>query len=77
MVTPTRIEPVTPTPTLPHQGGGNQRGRGPEATLEDPTKSAQLTADLQRQLAECRAERDAAAKDRDPLYTPSPSMGDG
>ena len=58
MVTPTRIEPVTPTPTLPHQGGGNQRGRGPEATLEDPTKSAQLIADLQCQLAECAAERD-------------------
>jgi hypothetical protein len=24
-VTPTRIELLTPTPTLPHQGGGNQR----------------------------------------------------
>jgi len=77
MVTPTGIEPLTPTPALPHQGGGNQRRGGLEARPEDPTKSAQLTADLQRQLAECRAERDAAAKDRDPLYTPSPSMGDG
>ena len=53
-VTPTRIEPLTPTHTLPHRGGR------PEATTtEDPADSKQLIADLQRQLAECRAERDA------------------
>jgi len=60
MVTPTGIEPLTPTPALPHQGGGNQRGGGLEATPEDPTDPAQLIADLQCQLAECSAERDQA-----------------
>jgi GAF domain-containing protein/DNA-binding response OmpR family regulator len=35
------------------------RGRGPKATAADPADPAQLIADLQRQLAECRAERDA------------------
>ena len=130
-VTPTRIGPVTPAPTLPHQGGGpkappgdaeksaqpllrgtsavrgrpitpspsrgegwgggdrstsgggdaedrsmvkkapsaaagegtrnSHRGGGPKATTtEDPADPAQLIADLQRQLAECRAERDEA-----------------
>jgi len=53
-------EPLTPTPTLPHQGGGNQRRGGLEATLDDPTDPAQLIADLQRQLAECSAQRDQA-----------------
>jgi very-short-patch-repair endonuclease len=53
-VAPTGIDPVTPTRTLPHQGGG------PEATLEDPADSEQRIADLQRQLAECRAARDEA-----------------
>src|SRR6516165_10841856 len=39
----------------PHRGGG------PKATTtEDPADPAQLIADLQRQLAECRAERDKA-----------------
>ena len=65
-VTPTRIESVTPTPALPHRGGGNprtlpNRGAGIRATTtEDPADSEQLIADLQRQLAECRAERDEA-----------------
>jgi hypothetical protein len=31
-----------------------------QATLEDPADSKQLMADLQRQLAECRAARDEA-----------------
>jgi hypothetical protein len=56
MVTPTRVVPVTPTPTLPLQGGGDQRRRGLEATPEDPADPAQLIANLQ--LAECRAEFD-------------------
>jgi very-short-patch-repair endonuclease len=62
-VAPTRNEPVTPTHThtLPRRGGGHQRRGGPEATTTaDPADPAQLIADLQRQLAECRAERDAA-----------------
>src|SRR5262249_1052786 len=45
---------ATPTPTLPHRGGGL------EATTTNPADPAQLIADLQRRLAECRAERDAA-----------------
>jgi very-short-patch-repair endonuclease len=66
---PTGIESVTPTPTLPHQGGGSERtlshrGGGPEATLEAPADPAQRIADLQRQLGECRAERDAALDQR-------------
>ena len=59
-VIPTRIEPGTPTPTLPHRGGGDQRRGELEATPDDPTEPAQLIADLRRQLAECRAERDEA-----------------
>ena len=58
-VTPTRVVPVTPTPTLPHDGGGNQRSGGLEATPDDPADPAQPIADLQRQLDECRAQRDA------------------
>ena len=54
-VTPTRIEPVTPTHTLPHQGGGPE-----PTTTEDPADPEQHIADLQRQLAECRAGRDEA-----------------
>jgi len=52
-VTRTDVEPLTPTPTLPHHGGGS------ESTPEDPADPAQLIADLRRQLAACRAERDA------------------
>ena len=52
MVTPTGIEPLTPTPALPHDGGGSQRRGGLEATPDDPTDPAQLIADLQCQLAE-------------------------
>jgi len=37
----------------PHRGGG------PKAATTDPADPAQLIADLQRQLAECGAERDA------------------
>src|SRR5215468_11681049 len=37
-VTPTRMDPLTPTHTLPHHGGG------PEATLENPAGSEQLIA---------------------------------
>ena len=59
-LTPTRIEPLTSTPALPHQKGGGQRGGGPKATTADPADPAQLIADLQRQLAECSAERDQA-----------------
>jgi hypothetical protein len=50
----------------PSAGAGERvrnlrRGRGPEATTpEDPADPAQLIADLQRQLAECSAERDQA-----------------
>jgi hypothetical protein len=47
-------QPGTPTHTLPHRGGGR------DAALEDPADPAQLITDLQRQLAECRAERDEA-----------------
>jgi len=69
MVTPTGIEPLTPTPTLPHQGGGNQRaiphrGRHPKApATEAPADSQQTLAELQRQLDECRTE--LAARDSD------------
>ena len=38
----------------PHRGGG------PKATTTDPADPVQLIADLQGQLAECRAERDQA-----------------
>ena len=38
----------------------SRRGEGPKATTTDPADPAQLIADLQRQLAECGAERDAA-----------------
>ena len=46
---------ATPTPTLPHRGGGLKA-----TTMEVSADCQQLIADLQRQLAECRAERDAA-----------------
>ena len=60
-VTRTRVEPVTPTPTLPIKGEGIKEGEGRKATTtEAPADSVQLVADLQRQLAECRAERDEA-----------------
>ena len=36
-----------------------RRGGGPKAATTDPADPAQLIADLQGQLAECRAERDA------------------
>jgi hypothetical protein len=72
-LTPTRIEPLTPTPTLPLEGGGNQRRGGLEATPEDPADPAQLTADLQRQLAECGAERDQAREYQTATrFTPPP-----
>jgi very-short-patch-repair endonuclease len=54
------LQQVTPTPTLPHRGGGGQRGGGPQATTADPADPAQLIADLQRQPAECIAEHDEA-----------------
>jgi len=54
-VIPTRIEPGTPTHTLPHRGGGRKA-----TTTKDLAASEQLIADLQRQLAESRAERDEA-----------------
>jgi very-short-patch-repair endonuclease len=54
------LQQLTPTPTLPHQGGGNQRRGELEARPEDPTDPAQRLPDLQGQLAECSAERDAA-----------------
>src|SRR6516225_4287187 len=38
-----------------HRGGGRKA-----TTTTDPADPAQLIADLQRQLAECRAERDEA-----------------
>jgi very-short-patch-repair endonuclease len=58
-VTPTHIRSVTPTRTLPHRGGGSEA-----TTTETPADPAQLVADLQRQLAECRAERDEALDQR-------------
>jgi hypothetical protein len=39
-----------------------RRAGGPKATTVDPADPAQLIADLRRQLAECRAERDAGAQ---------------
>src|SRR6516162_9453205 len=48
-VIPTRIEPLTPTPTLPHRGGGRK-----ETTTDDPADPQQTIAELQRQLDECR-----------------------
>jgi hypothetical protein len=42
-------------PRNPHRGGGRKA-----TTTADPADPAQLIADLQRQLAECRAERDEA-----------------
>ena len=49
----------------PSAGAGERvrnshRGGGPKATTTDPADPAQLIADLQGQLAECGAERDAA-----------------
>ena len=56
------------------------RGRGPKATTTDPADSAQLIADLQGQLAECRAERDAGlareAALAEVLQTTNSSPGD-
>src|SRR6516225_3241345 len=58
----------------PHRGGG------PKATTADPADPAQLIADLQRQLAECRAERDAGlareAALAEVLQTTNSSPGD-
>jgi very-short-patch-repair endonuclease len=67
------LHPLTPTHTLPHRGGGSEA-----TTTEDPADSAQLIAELQRQLAECRAERDQALDHtgEGPLL-PSPLMGEG
>ena len=42
----------------PHRGGG------PKVTTTDPADPAQLIADLQGQLAECKAERDEARAQR-------------
>ena len=50
-VIPTRIEPGTPTHTLPHRGGGRKA-----TTTEDPADPQQTIAELRRQLDECRAE---------------------
>jgi hypothetical protein len=77
MVTPTDIEPLTPTPALPHRGGGNQRRGRLEATPEDRTDPAQRIAHLQRQLAECAAERDATLqrKTATRLTHPPPRWG--
>src|SRR6516165_778234 len=55
-VIPTRIEPGTPTHTLPHRGGGRKA-----TTTEDPADPQQTIAELQRQLDECRAK--LAARD--------------
>jgi len=41
-----------------------RRGGGPRAITTAPGDPAQLIADLQRQLAECRAERDEAIEYR-------------
>src|SRR6516225_1853907 len=58
----------------PHRGGG------PKATTTDPADPAQLIADLQGQLAECRAERDAGlareAALAEVLQTTNSSPGD-
>jgi len=50
-VIPTRIEPGTPTRTLPHRGGGRKA-----ITTDDPADSQRTIAELQRQLDECRTE---------------------
>jgi very-short-patch-repair endonuclease len=55
-VIPARIEPGTPTHTLPQRGGG-QKG----TTTEDPADPQQTIAELQRQLDESRAK--LAARD--------------
>src|SRR5262252_1819558 len=56
------------------------RGRGPKATTMDPADPAQLIADLQGQLAECRAECDAGpareAALAEVLQTTNSSPGD-
>src|SRR6516164_2159121 len=58
----------------PHRGGG------PKATTTDSADSEQLIADLQRQLAECRAERGKAlareAALAEVLQTTNSSPGD-
>jgi two-component system, NtrC family, sensor kinase len=56
LVIPTRIEPGTPTHTLPHRGGGRKA-----TTTEDPADPQQAIAELQRQLDECRTK--LAARD--------------
>jgi len=57
-----------------------RRGGGPKATTTDPADPVQLIADLQRQLAECRAERDAGlareAALAEVLQTTNSSPGD-
>src|SRR6516162_8285501 len=57
-----------------------RRGKGPKATTTDPADPAQLIADLQGQLAECRAERDAGlareAALAEVLQTTNSSPGD-
>src|SRR6516162_4857307 len=57
-----------------------RRGGGPKVTTTDPADPAQLIADLQGQLAECRAERDAGlareAALAEVLQTTNSSPGD-
>ena len=71
--------PLTSTPTLPHRGGGSQRRGGLGATPDDPADPAQRIADLQRQLAECRAEfNEGVQQESATCFThPPPSMGEG
>jgi len=62
----------------PGEGTRNpHRGGSPKAATTDPADPAQLIADLQRQLAECRAERDATLqrKTATRLTRPPPRWG--